>query len=179
MKRPTWATIIGVLAIIFGIIGILSGAQEMAMPSMIETQKEVQKEMMSNLASGANGIPAPPAAGVANMMEAMNTQLELPEWYMSWAPIMGLLSIVIASIYLASGVFLLIVKQFAVKLFYVAIGLSILWAAIQAVIFEKTGVGIIMAQMAGSVASLAIDIVLLFVVLFCSKEAFSPEVEKI
>jgi len=57
MKRPTWATIAGVLAIIFGIFGVFGGAQEMAMPSMLE----MQKEMMGNLSKGKTpeGEPTP------------------------------------------------------------------------------------------------------------------------
>ena len=41
MKRPTWATIVGVLGIIFGCFGIIGAGQEILMPNMLKLQKEI------------------------------------------------------------------------------------------------------------------------------------------
>jgi len=41
MKRPTWATIVGILGIVFGCFGILGGGQSVFMPKMMEMQKEM------------------------------------------------------------------------------------------------------------------------------------------
>ena len=140
MKRPTWATIVGVLAIVFGVFGILSGAQEMFMPSMLK----MQKEMMAGLGKGSItvGKTAPNMAreiegetrkmDLSQMFETFEKQLEIPDWYNSWAAVIGMVSMAVAALYLLSGVFLLMAKQFAIKVFFVAFSASILWATFQA-----------------------------------------------
>jgi hypothetical protein len=53
MTRPTWATVVGILGIIFGCFGILSAGPEMLMPKMAEFQKqmfsEIQKEIEADI----------------------------------------------------------------------------------------------------------------------------------
>ncbi len=41
MKRPTWATVVGVLGIIFACSGILGAGQEIFMPKIMQMQKEL------------------------------------------------------------------------------------------------------------------------------------------
>lgn len=185
MKRPTWATIVGVLAIIFGVFGVFGGAQEVAMPSILE----MQKEMMTHFSEGKtpDGKDVPKMSweienngenqkiDMSSMFEGIQEQFQVPEWYKSWAMVIGLISMGVAALYLLSGIFLLMTKQFAVKIFYIAIGVSISWAILQAVIYSQVGSGMLMTQIPGFIASVVIDIILLVVVLVGGKEAFSTE----
>lgn len=182
MNRPTWATIVGILAIVFGGFGVLGGAQEMAMPSMLE----MQKEMMTNFGqeNTVNGEKAPnitlevekdgekQSIEVSNVFKSMGKHFEFPDWYKSWAVAFGLVSMLLSALYFLSGIFLLMIKKYAINVFYGAIGASMLWAIMQSVIYYKTGSGMLMAQIPMFVASVIIDIVLLVVVLVGAKEAF-------
>ena len=182
MKRPSWATTIGILGIIFGILGVSGGAQEMAMPSMFE----MQKDMMTSLSEGTDskGEDIPKVSWeiekdgeiqkikMAEMFENLQEQFQLPEWYKSWAAAIGGISMLAAALYLLSGIFLLMTKPIAITLFYTAIGVSITWAIIQATLYTQAGSGMLMAQIPGFMASIVIDIVLLVVVLAGNKEAF-------
>ncbi|WP_444894701.1 hypothetical protein ACJJIW_11630 [Microbulbifer sp. JMSA004] len=189
MKRPTWATIIGVLAIIFGIFGVLGGAQEIAMPSILEMQKEMMAEFSKGKTPDGKDMPQltleieeegePKRIEFSQMMESMQEQFKVPEWYESWSIVFGIVSMVVAGLYLISGIFLMMTKDFAIKLFYIAIAASVIWAIIQAVISSQSNSGFLMAQIPGSISSIVIDIILLIVVLVGSKEAFVPQQEEI
>jgi len=182
MKRPTWATIVGVLAIIFGIIGVFGGAQEMAMPSMVE----MQKQMMTSLSQGKtpDGETAPKMTlemekdgnvervEMSQLFEAMEDKFKIPDWYESWAIVFGIVSMIVAGLYLLAGIFLLMTKQSAIKVFYIAIALSVAWAVFEAAFFSRMGSAILMAKIPGSIASIVIDVILVFVVFIGSKEAF-------
>ena len=41
MNRPTWATVVGIMGIVFGCFGILGGGQLMVMPKMMEMQEQM------------------------------------------------------------------------------------------------------------------------------------------
>lgn len=162
LKRPTWVTIVGVLAIIFGLIGVATSAQEMLMPSMME----MQKDMMANIGSGSN------QAQMTQMFESMQEQFKVPDWYKTAAPIMGGISMLISGAYLLAGAILLMMKTFAVKMFYCTIAISILWAAVQIPIFSQSESAMLMMQVPVSVISIVIDVVLLLIVLLGKKSTF-------
>ena len=185
MKRPTWATIVGVLAIIFGLSSITGGAQEMALPSMLEFQKEMManfgqisnEEIASQSIPGSEQNEGKQTADFSLAIEGMQEMLVIPEWFKTWAIIFGLVSMVVGAIYLLSGIFLLMTKPFAITVFYLAIGISILWAIVQAIVYSQSSNMMLMAQTPASIASIVIDIILVVVVLVGSKEAFVAQVE--
>ncbi len=49
MDRPTWATVVGVLGIIFGLLGILGGGQLAVMPAILEFQKEMFSDLQGTV----------------------------------------------------------------------------------------------------------------------------------
>jgi len=189
MKRPTWATVIGIFALIFGIFGILGGAQDIAMPSMLEMQKNVMEGVVeaqreapveNGAEIGVEKDAEESTPNMAKMMETMEDQFQMPDWYSDAAPVIGGVSILISAFYLLAGIFLLMTKEYAVKAIVIALGLSIAWAIVQSLIFMKTANFMLMAQMPMAIASIVIDIVFLIVVVIGSKEAFSvqpPEVQ--
>jgi len=185
VKRPTWATVVGVLAIIFGIFGVFGGAYDLLMPKMLE----MQSEMLSTLSEGqtSDGTAAPEVkmelevdgqkqqmdmTRMFEQMGDMHEHLQLPDWYKQWNTVFAFISMAIAGLYMLSGIFLLMTKRYAAKVFYIAIFLSIVWAVVQSVAYFRTGNTMLMAMMSGSAVSLVIDVVLGIVVLVGSKEAF-------
>ncbi|WP_276783771.1 hypothetical protein [Thalassolituus oleivorans] len=185
MKRPTWATIVGVLAITFGIMGIFSGAKDIAMPSILEMQKEMMMSFSNGKTPDGKDLPQitwefekdgeKQKIEISKMFEGAQEQFQFPDWYKSWAVVIGLVSIAAATLYLFSGIFLLMKKPLAVKVFYVTISVSIAWACIQTLIFAQSGNGMLMAEIPMFIPSILIDIILLIVVLTGNKDAFNAE----
>lgn len=176
MKRPTWATIIGVLAIIFGILGILGGAQDIAMPFTIEMQQkmaegmaEVQKDVPVEQ-QNADGTP-----NKSKVIDAMEEKFQFPDWYTQFSMVFGIIAMLVSAIYLMAGISLLMTKIYAIKAIVAALGLSVVWAVVQYFIFVQTANFMLMAQMPMAIASIVIDIVFLIVVLVGNKEAFTGD----
>jgi len=161
VKRPTWATVVGVLAIIFGIFGVFGGAYDLLMPKMLE----MQSEMLSTLSEGqtSDGTAAPEVkmelevdgqkqqmdmTRMFEQMGDMHEHLQLPDWYKQWNTVFAFISMAIAGLYMLSGI------------------------VVQSVAYFRTGNTMLMAMMSGSAVSLVIDVVLGIVVLVGSKEAF-------
>ncbi|MEM7363870.1 MAG: hypothetical protein AAF525_07580 [Pseudomonadota bacterium] len=173
MKRPTWATIVGVLTIIFGLFGILGGAQEIAMPYVLDMQSEMLEAMKeSQVKSSENDENMDPMA-MADVMESM---LNYPEWMRVWFPISGIISIVISAAYFLNGVFLLMVKPFAIRFFYLTVGLSVAWAVVSSAVMMIGGSAMLLAQIPWQIGSVAIDTVLLVVVAVGNKEGYQVEI---
>lgn len=182
MKRPTWATTIGILAIVFGVLGIFSGAQEMTMPLMLKMQKEMMHEMGLRKTSDGESVPKmtfevekegdSTTVKIPDMFGVMDKFFSYPEWYTSWAIVIGGVSMLIAGIYLLSGIFLLMTKPVAINAFYLAVFLSVIWALVQTAIYISTGNTLLLTQIPGAVASIVIDIIFLVVVLNGNKEAY-------
>ena len=187
-SKPTWVSIIGVLLIVFGAFGIFGGAQEIMMPTIMEMQKGVLDSIGKSIESGMHetsgdqqgnsGQQKAQQEQMAKLFTGMMEQFQPPEWYKSWAAVFGLISIVVSVLYLVSGIFLLMIKRFAIPVFYVAIGASITWAIIQGVIFSQSPSGMLLSKIPGSIASIVIDIILVVVVIAADKEAFAKRSEQ-
>ena len=185
MKRPTWATIVGILAIIFGGVGIFGGALEMAMPSMLEVQNEMIVSFSESITLDSKDTSKmsleiekdgeKQKVDMSKIFEDMHEQFQFPNWYISWAMVIGLISMAAAALYFLSGIFILMTKSYSIKMLYIAIGVSIFWALFKIIIYSQSGNFMLMAKTPNSVASLFIDIILIIVVLVGSKEAFSAK----
>ena len=167
MKKPSWVSIVGILLILFGVLDILGGAEKIMLPSMLEMQQHVMSEMSKNTAMIG------PMKDLSGMMKSLEEQFQYPDWYKSWAVVLGLVSMLVAGLYLLSGIFLMMLKPFAIRVFYCAIALSIAWAVALITLYVKSDTGILQAQIPGALASIIIDIVLLIVVLVGEKDVFN------
>jgi hypothetical protein len=181
MQRPTWVTIVGILAIIFGVFGVMSGAQEIIMPHMLDMQKEVllevnemlQKSQSKDSQSGGTAdANAEQGFNPFKLMNYFSHQLELPDWFRTFAPLFGTISILVSISYLLSGVFFLMLKSFAPMMFNITLGISIVWSVISAVIYGVSDNIILIMNVPGSITSVIIDIVLITIILLSSQQAF-------
>lgn len=177
MKRPIWLTIVGVLAILFGIAGVFSGADQMSAPAVVELHQEVLEVVREEKPAPPTEESAPQAGAkvedggvdISIAFETKTQAFNLPDWYKSWALVIGGLSMIVAIFYFSSGVLLLMERDNAVKVFHFAITLSVIWVVLQSIIYIQTDSGVLIAQIPSALASVVIDFMLLAVVFFGRK----------
>ena len=185
MKRPTWATVVGVLCIVFGCFGILGAGQEMMMPTMIKFQKEMFTQVegfmqteMAKQEANRSGDDASGYDGPENpefplkIFKSIQKMMDFPPWYATWIVISGFLKLIIGGLLLFTAISMLQLKPFSISLFYWTIGLGIALAVIRCAVsfFASSFLGFIM--MSGGLFGIVIDIVLLIVVITGDKAAF-------
>lgn len=183
MKRPTWATIVGILGIIFGCIGILGAGQEIFMPKMLKIQNEMFTEMEKVAAeqrakNSSEKINAEQDSRNQNlalspeMFEPMRKMWEYPDWFGPWSIFTGVVKAIISAIYLLASIWLLQIKPSSISLFYWAAGLSIALCVLKGIATLSALSFMGMAMMLGSSFAAFIDIILIIVVITGNKEAF-------
>jgi len=189
MKRPTWATIVGILGIVFGCFGILGGGQEMFMPKMMEMQKEmftafqkaVPQKQPDAMHEIIDEIPDPsqekkrsiPNFPPAEMFEMMQKMWEVPSWFASYSISVGIAKALISAFYLLASIWLLQLKPISIRLFYCAAGLSIALCIVKGIVTLTSLSFMGVAMMFGGAFGAFIDIILIIVVLTGDKEAFA------
>lgn len=175
MKRPTWATVVGILGIIFGVFGILGGGQEMMMPKMLEMQKEmfskIEEAQKKDNSASHQTVQLP-----TEMRSMMEETWNYPPWFGSWSIFSGISRALISALYLFAAIWMLQVKPTAIKLFYWAAGLSIFLSLLKLIVAAFAtdsfmGIGMAMGSAFGGL----IDLVLIVVVATADKSAFANE----
>ena len=164
MQRPTWVTVIGVLLIIFGVLGIFGSGQLIFMPTMIEFQGKMMGIAMENARH------SDPEA--EQILEEFEQMLDMSGSSKQTIMFMGIISLFITAFYLFSGITMLQMKKNAIKLAYWAIGLSMGFTIIQAFFAMASGSLFFMFMIIGCVISLTIDTVLLLVIILNDKSSF-------
>jgi len=186
MQRPTWVTIVAVMAWVFGGFGVMGGAQEIILPHMLDMQKEVLQSMnelvqqQQNQNNTSKDIVDPDNVreqgfNPFKLMDYFSQQMELPAWFRTYAPLFGTISILISMSYLLSGVLMFMLKPFAPMVFNFTLAISILWGIISAVIYGVSENIVLIMNVPASITSVIIDIVLMIVIALNSKEAFRTE----
>jgi hypothetical protein len=182
-KRPTWATVVGIIGIVLSGFGILGAGQTIIMPKMLEFQKQMFTQMAEEMERDAaeKGAPAqgvnagPHAMPPKKMFEMMQKMWNLPEWFSTWSVIAGLFQLLISGFYLLSCIWLLQMKPASINMFYCAAGTKILLGIVNGVVAIMASSLMIMMMMAWGVVGIVFHIVLLIVVASGNKEAFFNE----
>ena len=187
MTRPTWATVVGVLGIIFGCLGILGGGQEILLPKLIEMQQTMISQLSSRLeqeveqqgeedgastSSDQRAIGPSDAALAFGMLKSMQGQWEFPDWFPAWSVFSGTLTMLVSALYLLAAIWLLQVRPVSIPLFYWAAGLSIALGVLKAMVLVSVASFWGAALMVGGTFGVVIDVVLLIVVITGDKAAF-------
>lgn len=180
-KRPSWVSVIGILAIIFGLFGLMAGTQEIVMPQMLEMQTQMMENITRpqfeksiekhNAEIPSDKIEHPPE----EFFKVMEDMLYFPDWYKSWAMVIGLVSIIVSTVYLVGGIFLLMMKKYAISLFGSILILSILWSTVRLGLYFQGEKGVLIFFIPGVVLSIIIDIVLIIVLAAAPKESFKQQ----
>jgi hypothetical protein len=125
MKRPTWVTVIGIIAIILGAFGVMGGVGNIMTPAVIE----MQREMLGAMEGFAEVQPEFPSG----MFRAFEQFLHIPPWVGSWFVVTGALKLLASGLVVLAAVYLLQLKQVAPRWFYVACGARLLVAVFELV----------------------------------------------
>ncbi len=167
MKRPTWVTVVGVLGIIFGCLGIIGAGQEIFMPKIMQIQKEMFSKMEETAAKQQPNKPS------VEMLKSIQKMWEMPDWFGRWSMFTGIARALISAIYLLASIWLLMIKPVSIRLFYLAAGSSCVLGIIKGVVaFSALSYFIGIAMASGSTFGSLIDIVLIIVVATGDKSAF-------
>ena len=182
MKRPTWATVVGVLGIIFSCLGILGAGQEIMMPKIFKLQKEmfsdfekiIQEETEKERTNqtdqeGENKSSSEIPMGI---FKSFTKMMDFPDWFGTWLIISGILKLLVSAFFLLASIRLLQMKTSSIKLFYWAAGSSIALGVLKGIVALSALSFMAIAMMFGGVFGIVIDIVLIIIVATGNKEAF-------
>ena len=123
MKRPTWATVVGILGILLGNGGIIGSLQIMFMPQMLEWQKtmmpdfhgEVPQEEVTNYEVGVEQTENNSTSfGIFGSQEEM---FSFPDWFKQWSIVSGVIKLLISAIALYASIGILQLKKSAIGIF--------------------------------------------------------------
>ncbi len=173
MKRPTWATVVGVLGIIFGCFGVIGAGQLMMMPKMMEMQKEMFSSMQESMEKQETTDPQQTAP--KEMFKTMEKMWDVPDWFDTYCVVAGIAALFVSGFYVFASIRLLQTKPTAIKLFYSAAGLDIGFTVLKSVVAMTAASFMGMGMMMGGMFGLVITVVLLIVVATGNKEAFAKQ----
>ncbi|MGL1885891.1 MAG: hypothetical protein OCD76_05195 [Reichenbachiella sp.] len=178
MKTPTWAIVVGIFLMLFGGCSITKNIQAINLPNIIAMQNEMM-EIMTDPSTNAtidslsnSNEDLETFQGIAEGMQQMFTMSEFTK---TWTVRFGYLGLIITTIYIFSGVFLMVKKPFSIKLAYVALVLNIVFSGVQSVVLATDSSGGLMAMAAGfgNVFGIILDLILLVVIISMDKTAYN------
>lgn len=195
MKTPTWATVIGILMIVFGGCSIVNDFKSIVLPTELEKQRGIIKEKMDEARTHATDSAALESADSLKAKEAENDYdyddddgeesfeetekkveeaMRLPEFSKIWIVRFGYIGVFSAVLYVLGGIFLLVKRNFSIKLAYAVLIVSILTSGAQlAVLTSSSSSGIIaLTTGLGQILGIIIDILLMSVIFASDKEAY-------
>ncbi|TRX58855.1 hypothetical protein FNH22_13350 [Fulvivirga sp. M361] len=190
MKTPTWAIVVGICLMLFGGCSVTKNIQAINMPEMLEMQQDMMEKMSGykgensfdslSTTSGSNIYEAPDAEMFKNMTEGMQKVFAVSDFTKTWTVRFGYIGLLVAILYVLSGVFLLIKKEFSIKLVYLALVTSIVFSVIQSFVLALDPAGGLMAMSAGfgNIFGIMIDIILIIVVVTIDKSTYFNNAEK-
>ena len=145
----------------------------MIMPKMMEMQKEMWSDMQKSaeLEEAADPQQIPPK----EMFETMEKMWDVPDWFDTYCVIVGILAIFVFGFYVFSSIRLLQVKPAAIKLFYLAAGISIGFTILKAVVALYAKSFMVISMMLSGMVGVVLNVILLIVVATGDKKAFSSK----
>ena len=179
-KKPTWVTVVAVVAIIFSCFGILGASQQIVMPQMAEFQKKIFTTMTSEFKREIDKQPAPsdPEAQrlqqtVFDLFKMIETMFDYPDWYKTWVVIAGIIGLLINGFYLLAAIWFLQLRRKGIPLIYTAFVLSIVLGITNTVVTANALSAFALIFMSGGLIGVVIELVLLIVVLSSDKACFT------
>ncbi len=163
------------MMIVFGSLGILGGLQEVVMPSMFEMSEEDRQALQQLRENELSDENLASDKVAREILESVEDVFDFPDWLSSWLMISGSVSIVVSLLYLLTGVCLITLKSYAIKLLHAVMAVSIIWAITQAIVALRMDNLLMLGQIPSSVMSTLIDLGLWITVLVCDKTVFKTK----
>lgn len=191
MKRPGWVTVVGVLGIIMGCLGLLGAGQTIMMPRIMEFQRQmfsgieraIENEQKQSESKGTppkqGGHPqrgrgtAPADWPPKEFLGLFNKMLAVPDWFNTWLVVSGILGLLVSGFSLYAAIVLLQLKRHAVTLFYFAAGISIGFSVVKAAVALSAASFLGLSLVAGGTFGIVVNGVLLIVTATADKRAFT------
>ena len=180
---PRWGSVVGILGIIFGALGLMGGTYELMMPAMFEMQEKMMDSMKniekSEKKQRAEKPPCPDDynfstnSDMSSPFDIMKEMWKVPPWYMKWAYVNGSLALILGAAYILASIFLLIVRVGAPIMFISVAALSMLRNAMAIGIGLSAGSFMAYWSVSSAVAGLLIDLVLIIIVMVSDKSAYA------
>ncbi|HUT33025.1 MAG TPA: hypothetical protein VNE39_06075 [Planctomycetota bacterium] len=177
MKRPTWATVAGVLGIISAGAGTLGSAQMVMMAGPAAQQRRAYGVLDQAVGSFTKptGRPDDEFALVNETLRDFSLamgRMTTPAWFPTWCIAGGVVGMFVAGALLVAASALLQMKRWAIVLFYCTAGLDIAWSLAKLAVISGTSSLVSMATPAWALPAIVIDVALLVVVAMGDKAAF-------
>ncbi len=178
-KRPTWATVAGVLGIISAGAGMLGSTQMMMTAGPLRQQRIAAGAL--ERAVGSFTKPGPRRDEDSALLDdylrgfsaAMGT-LTPPAWYPTWCVVAGVAGMSVAGVLLVAASALLQVKRWAVVAFCGAAGLDVAWCVTKLAVGAQVSYPLSLSASGWALPALVIDVALLVVAAMGDKAAFRP-----
>ncbi len=169
-----WVTVVGVMAIILGCFGLLGAGQLVVTPKIMELQKEIFSAIQEDMEAQSQDPNQPAAGGPPPQFFRMFERFwNLPNWYKRWCVVAGMVSIFLYGFYILAAVCLLQTKSYAVKLFYLAVAVSIATGLAKGIVTASAMSFLGIVAIMGAMFGVVINVVLLIVVATADKEVFT------
>jgi hypothetical protein len=184
VKRPTWATVAGVLGIIAAGAGVMGSAQMVMTAAPLRQQNLAAKAL--DKAVGSFTKPGPRRDEDSALLEdylhsfraAIGT-LTAPAWYPTWCVAGGVAGLAVAGALLVAASALLQVRRWAIVLFYCTAGLDIAWAIAKLAVASGISYPLSMTASGWALPAIVVDAALVVVVAMGDKAAFRPPAEPV
>jgi hypothetical protein len=175
MKRPGWVTTVGVIGIIIGCLGIVGAGQSIMMPKILDTQKAFWTEMKASMTQ--YDITEPEQMPSPEVMQMMESMWDIPGWFDAFCLIAGVAAPVVCILYVFACIRLLQISPTAIRLFYTAAGIAMVFSVLK-IVFVLAALSFMgMSMIVGSLLCIVINVILLIVVATKDKTAFALQAE--
>lgn len=117
-QAPRWALFLGALGLCFGIVGVLGGVQDVALPYLVEIQKQAAERVSESLQT--------PAATGSENQGALEPGpwLERPHWHPAYANAMAVVRGLLGALLVFASLWLILFRPGADRLFMFATAAS-------------------------------------------------------
>ncbi len=168
IPAPRWTLVVGTLGICLGTVGLLGSVQDLALPYLVEIQKEAAHRIGESLQSSAR-----PGGGA---WTAAGKWLQRPDWYPAYANAMAVVRGLLGALLILASVRLVQVRTGADRLFMYAAGLSAVRNGIAVVVGIAAGSVLAVLTVAAGVLGFLLDTALLLACRLCRRDAYRSRV---
>lgn len=194
MKAPTWGIIVGSLMLLLGACGafndiqLIQSEKVLAMQESIVTKITHSIEKAEELEAKSDSIDDKEDVGENtivinqdtisgdNIGESIGKLMQISDYMKKWMVRFGYMGLIVSAVYFLGGLFLIMIKDYSIRLAYGALILSICFGIFQMVITsmdDSSGL-ISWASNIGYYFSIGADIVLLAIVFSSDKSDYQP-----
>ena len=178
-KKPGWVTAVAIIGIVLSGFGVMGGIQESLTPIMLEAQRaeyEAVIEEFNNITVDNGEYVSEEDQQIIEMIQSFTKFFEkilnMPEWYLNWLVISGIISMLVHGFYLFAAIWLMQLKPYAPRFLAVALPLSIAFAITRTTIAVQALDNMALLMMGGTLIAMVVEIILLIVLLVKDKSAF-------